>query len=151
MELHGAKARSGHRVKDRDTADVQRRLRQLETATQMTSVGGGTSSWVAPTLMNAWANYGGPEMPCGYCKDAAGFVHLRGLVKRTISGVIEAVIFVLPAGYRPAFESNHAVVAFNKFARLVVTANGNVYVEAVDSGTPEGFVSLDGVTFDTRA
>lgn len=130
-------------------SDIERRLRQLEA--RITTAPAATSDWVAPTLLNSWADYGGPEMLSGYCKDVSGFVHLRGLVKRGGSGIIRQVMFVLPAGFRPDKESNHAVVAFNKFARLTVQANGEVYVESHDSPTPESFVSLDGVTFDTRA
>lgn len=98
-------------------------------------------SWIAPTLLNSWVNYGNPYTPVGYMKDAMGFVHIKGFVKSGASG---SAVFNLPAGYRPAVngsiygvcnagpghgdlviqESTGAVVPYN------VTAGSNVTMYA---------------------
>lgn len=115
---------------------------------------GGLSSiepWQAPEFKNSWTHYNAAtHMPAAYMKDPFGFVHLRGLVKRTVAGFTSIVMFTLPDGYRPVLSSNFPVVGNSKFARLEIYSNGDVAIVAADSATPEGFVSLDGVTFDTR-
>lgn len=58
---------------------------------------GSTSAWIAPTLLNSWANTPG-LVPAGFMKDSLGFVHLRGRLGGGTSGTMA---FVLPAGYRP--------------------------------------------------
>ena len=57
--------------------------------------------WIAPTLLNAWVNYGLGYATAGYMKDSMGFVHIKGLIK---GGVVttNTVILTLPVGYRPA-------------------------------------------------
>jgi hypothetical protein len=55
--------------------------------------------WTGVTFQNSYANVGAPFANAGYAKDAHGFIHLRGVVA---GGTPGAVIFTLPAGYRPA-------------------------------------------------
>ncbi len=107
--------------------------------------------WTPVTFLNSWTDYGGGVvMTAAYCKDNAGFVHLRGLIRRTVVGGTFSMFFQLPATYRPSKEVTYAQVGFNNFARIIVQADGNVYCGAAVSATPETFISLDGITFDTR-
>lgn len=52
-----------------------------------------------PGFLNGWVNYGGEWETAGFRKDANGYVHIKGLVK---AGTINAAVFTLPPGYRPA-------------------------------------------------
>lgn len=53
-----------------------------------------------PAFMNSWENYGGGlgYHPAAFFKDPFGIVHLTGLIKNGMTGVV----FTLPSGYRPA-------------------------------------------------
>lgn len=62
----------------------------------------GDTNWTAPAMSNSWVNFGAPYATVGYILDAAGFVHLRGLIK---SGTTNTTVFTLPAGYRPEAEA----------------------------------------------
>lgn len=107
--------------------------------------------WRSPEFLNSWTDFNtATHTPAGFMKDPFGFVRLRGLVKRLVSGYALIPIFILPEGYRPTFSTNFAVVGNNNFARLEIATSGAVMVTAAVSATPENFVSLDGVTFDTR-
>lgn len=105
-----------------------------------------TPVWNAASLAGAWVNYDSPPGTnfhvAGYFKDAAGFVHLRGLVK---SG--SGLIFTLPTGYRPlkwGLFLGYCLVGGNPTAaRIDVYANGQVVCQT-GSATD---VSLEGITF----
>lgn len=101
-----------------------------------------TEAFIAPTLLNSWVYWGVPFSQPGYCKDAAGFVHLRGLLK---SGVVTAGtgIFVLPAGYRPVDTEIFSVSSNSAFGEVRVDAAGNVQIQVGSAS----FLSLDGITF----
>ncbi|MCP1173795.1 hypothetical protein [Ralstonia chuxiongensis] len=96
--------------------------------------------WNAPTLQNSWVNFGGSLNPAGYWKDPHNVVHLRGVV---MSGTVNATIFLLPVGYRPANEELFSVVSNNAFGRLDVRAAGDVVLVTGSNS----FASLDGITF----
>lgn len=107
-------------------------------------------SWIAPTLLNSFTNYNASTyQPAGYFKDLSGRVFLRGLINRS-SGALNTPIFTLPAGYRPAKLTIFSTIANNYNARVDVTAAGSVVVAAADDAGWFGFVSLDGINFDTR-
>ncbi len=95
-------------------------------------------SWIAPALINSWANYGSGYNPAGYFKDSQGIVHLRGLVK---SGT--GTIFTLPAGYRPAYRMLYGVDGANAHARVDIDTSGNV----IHAGGSNVHLSLDVITF----
>lgn len=103
------------------------------------SAGSLTPTWYAPTLLNSWANSGGANRVAGYCKDAMGIVHLRGVLTGGTNGT---TIFTLPAGYRPASTEFFAVVANASFAPVVIQSDGTVMLTA---GSPT--LSLCGITF----
>lgn len=103
-----------------------------------TSIPFATSSWIAPALINSWANVGGANATAGYLKDPFGFVHLKGRVGTGVSGT---VAFVLPAGFRPG-----ATIA----AGIGFSAGDHFDIDA--SGNATGFhasasISLDGTVF----
>lgn len=60
------------------------------------------TSWIIPTLLNGWANFGGAgtQAPTAYRRDAAGNVHIQGTLAAgtTTPGT---VVFVLDVGFRP--------------------------------------------------
>jgi hypothetical protein len=137
-------------MKRHEVTEHERRIRQLEALTGSAQSRNIPSSWAPLTLQNSWVNYGGALQTCGVCKDAGGFVHLRGMIKRTTAGFAGIAITQLPEGFRPSRESSFAVVGYNKFTRIVILADGTTYIDSSDSATPELFLSLDCVTFDTR-
>tara|TARA_R110000868_G_scaffold337183_3_gene598060 strand:- start:180 stop:1826 length:1647 start_codon:yes stop_codon:yes gene_type:complete len=101
--------------------------------------------WVAPTLLNSWANSGGAGNTAGFMKDDSGFVHLRGIL---ITGVIPNPMFTLPEGFRPAYTENLSVFTANAgptpvVGWLQVTAAGSVIPQV--GGTVQ--TCLDGVVF----
>jgi hypothetical protein len=57
-----------------------------------------------------WSNYDGVHSNAAFLRDSAGFVHVKGMVVASDSSgprsctdsILNATIFVLPAGYRPA-------------------------------------------------
>lgn len=116
--------------------DNDRRITALETM----------PAFAAPTFLTGWANVDTPYMTAGYLKDAIGFVHLRGLIKRTVPGA-PGNIFTLPAGYRPS-----AVLQFparcgdGSMCFIAVNPNGNV--DFGGTGSPDTSLTLDGITFD---
>lgn len=117
----------------------------LQTCNGATWVDVATHAWVAATTAGITTNPAGSGAPIGYTK-IGGVVHLRGL-----GGSVAAtpnVLFTLPAGFRPAFQTN--IPCFTMTGALVTTvgylqisANGNVVLGA-GSGA---FVSFDGICF----
>lgn len=99
----------------------------------------GVRAWIAPSLINSWANFGSGNANVGYMK-RDGIVHLKGLVA---SGTIGAAIFTLPVGYRPAESRNYGTVSNGLFGYCGVLANGNVTANA---GSNTWF-SIDGISF----
>jgi hypothetical protein len=110
------------------------------TATKITS-----GSWVTPTLLNDWVNYGGSFAIAGYRIDNMGFVHLRGLIKDGSSA--DEIMFTLPAGYRPDWNILAPVKnsATGKHGGLIITSAGNVSQQTSNGAT--AYVSLDGISF----
>jgi len=101
-----------------------------------------SESWVAPTLLNSWVNYTGLGFaPTGYYKDPHGIVRLRGFIH---SGVSEQNMFVLPVGYRPAYDMRLPGVGNDVFIQLQIGADGVIKNVGVISNS---FVSFDGITF----
>jgi hypothetical protein len=96
--------------------------------------------WIAPTLLNAWVNFGGAYATVGYTKDDLGYVHLRGLIK---SGTIAQTAFVLPVGFRPEKDLLIATTSNGAFGQLSIRTDGQVFVE---SGSNINF-SLENIAF----
>lgn len=102
------------------------------------------TGWVAPTLLNGWANFGSGFRPTAY-RRINGEVEIRGTVK---SGT--GVIFNLPAGFRPG--ADEACITLSnvggadlRVASPVTTSGlsaGDVSVAAYLAGGNNGIVSL---------
>lgn len=137
-DLADAKDQSDHSALKR----IIRRIDELEALTSdiREPVKARIQSFIAPTLLNSWVNFGAGFNPAGYYKDPFGIVHLRGLVS---TGVVGSNIFVLPAGYRPTNVETFVSNSNNAFGRIDVQASGNVILQ-VGSNV---FASLDGMTF----
>lgn len=81
-----------------------------------------------PSFENGWQNLNTSVSPCGYRKDASGFVHLRGVVEGIpASGTGGySTIFTLPASWRPA--STEARVC--RFAENQVGELDSIYIRS---------------------
>lgn len=84
-------------------------------------------AWIAPTLLNGWANFNvTTHLSAGYILNN-GYVTIQGIVK---SGAIGQPILKLPTGYRPKLSLVFATVASSSGslvpAQLTVSANGDV-------------------------
>lgn len=102
-------------------------------------------AWIAPTLNAPWANVGGSESVAGYCKDAFGWVHLKGSIELGTSG---SVAFTLPVDYRPVERRRLATVSnggANGQLRIDSTGDVRVSDSATSAGVVvPGYVALDG-------
>ncbi len=99
-------------------------------------------AWITPTLQGAWVAHGAGALAPGYCKDAAGFVHLRGSVK---GGADATTVFTLPLGYRPEADAYFAVDgAGTAPSKVVAHPDGRVEAFVVAGNTR---FSLNGVYF----
>ena len=97
-------------------------------------------SWIAPSLINSWANLGAGFNEAGYFLDQFGMLHLRGMVA---GGTPPSVAFVLPAGYRPTNSIYIAVASANLFGMIIINSSGNVNISVGNTA----WVSLDGISF----
>lgn len=80
-------------------------------------------AWIAPTFQNGWVNYGGGNATAAYYKDKQGTVWIKGIVK---DGSLNAAIFTLPSGYRPAEVNHYAVSSNYAYGNLKVGSDGVV-------------------------
>ena len=101
--------------------------------------------WTPLNFTAGWGDLGGYS-PAGSFRDALGIIHLRGVVVR--SSGISATIGTVPVAHRPAYIKIFPVVSNNAFARLDANPDGTL---VLTGGSPTAFVTLDGITFDTRA
>lgn len=100
-------------------------------------------SWVTPTLINSWSNFGSGYETAAYLKDILGFVHLKGVIT---GGASTSVAFVLPAGYRPGAMGIYATgPGANVLSCVTITAGGSV--EPTLIGSSGAVPSMSGITF----
>ena len=100
-------------------------------------------SFIEPTLLNGWVNYGSTYANAGYYKDDFGDVHLVGMVKSGTSGT---VIFNLPSGYRPPSDLIVPILTSSGSdlaGSIKIYSNGDV--ELRTGGTT--FVLLNNISF----
>lgn len=128
------------RVQDRFLGPVNALL-----ANSLTWVTVGTSG--APQFANGWVNYSGNTPPFNtsnyyplqFTKTTLGLVLLRGVIK---SGTVNAVIFTLPAGFRPGLTINFPCVSNNVFGLITVSYNGTVTILGSNVYTDFGTISF---------
>lgn len=123
-----------------DIADLDTRLTAAEAAiTDITTV----EAWIpmAGDFEGTWANAGAPEADGAYCKDALGFVHLRGAITGDTSG---SLAFILPVGYRPAVRVRVAVVPQGgNAAYLRIDTNGEIRPTGPPGWASSSYIALD--------
>lgn len=130
--------------------DLNQRRRLVEVVNQITE----PPTWIAPTLLNSWVNYGIGWAPAGYYKDVFGRVHFRGLIENG-STAFPTALFVLPAGYRPPghvmFNQriSNATQTADAAGRIDVNSDGTVsFILADVAGAGDGcWASLNGISF----
>lgn len=84
-------------------------------------------TWIAPTFLNSWTNYGSGLVTAGYHKDTLGYVHIQGTVKNATGPAAWSAIFQIPAGYRPSAQLNFATASNGSFGLAIIDTNGYVY------------------------
>lgn len=97
---------------------------------------------IAPTLLNAWVDFGAGFEPAGFWRGADQTVRLHGMVKNGVVGA-GTPIMTLPAGYRPAAPHAFVVDSNGAYGRTFVDAAGNV---TCDIGN-NAYVSLSSISF----
>jgi hypothetical protein len=101
------------------------------------------------TLLNDWQPYGAGYDQPAYWQDANGVVHLKGSVAQPVAG--SDIIFVLPAGLRPARSTNWpATLDSAHFGTIEIEADGSVRsrtFNATQAGQAQLFTSMEGVSF----
>ena len=98
--------------------------------------------WIEVTsFANTWVNFNAANNSAAYCKDAMGFVHIRGMVK---DGTDWSTIFTLPVGYRPAKQEIFVTISNDAVGRIDINTDGGVGSYVINDPT---WVSLDGITF----
>lgn len=100
-------------------------------------------SWITPTLINGWTNYGAGYDTAGYLKTPDGLVILKGLLNG--GSKTSDVSFVLPAGYRPSARKLFPATSGEPWtvSRVDIDTSGNVYA----TRTGNTWVGIDGVSF----
>jgi hypothetical protein len=115
-------------------------------------------AWTNVSFQNSYRSYGGNYAPVQYRKLVNGTVELRGAAASV--GVLEpAIMFTLPTGFRPAYDSAFASVDNkNNHCTVIARADGTVTIQASTSGGFSGgitqdvdtaFISLENVRFST--
>lgn len=102
------------------------------------------SGWVAPSLLNSWANFGGSYSAAGYRK-VGSRVFLRGLLTGGTK-TDGTSLFVLPSGFVPFGIERFAtsVNVASSTARIVVDTSGNVTIFGIPTGSNVG---VSGISF----
>jgi hypothetical protein len=100
-------------------------------------------TWIAPTLVNGWVNFGAPQQLAGYTKDQNNRIWLRGLIK---SGTFSdtTTLFTLPAGYTPSGHESFAVNSSGAFGLIIILTTGEV---KISGATANSALSLAGISF----
>ena len=108
-------------------------------------------TWIPPTLLNGWENYGGAWVQAGYAKDDQGIVHVRGMIRNGTT-LQDTVLFNLPAGYRPLrlvlFGVTHGEVGPPSLGRIDFVPDGEVAIVLPDAAA-NSWLSLANISFST--
>lgn len=111
--------------------------------------GGDDTGWIAPVLLNGWAQYAS-GWDCLY-RRKNGFTVIRGLLQKPGGTGLNLNMFQLPTGFRPPYANifytaqaaSTSPTAINAIV-LYVTTDGMVHAE---TGANAIWSSLSGVTF----
>lgn len=119
----------------------------------VSSIGAGVPTWTGLAYAANFADHGVAGDQAGeYALDSLGFVHLRGLVKKTTATSSGEVIATLPAGFRPAaleyFTGYASYSGGNLGFVLSVNSDGTIRWYTTSSVAWTGAaLSLSGITF----
>ena len=83
----------------------------------------GAADWTAAAFENAWVDQGGAWDTAAYFKDAAGIVHIKGVIK---NGTNALTAFTLPVGYRPKQTIYAASLCNGVIGNTIISENGTV-------------------------
>jgi hypothetical protein len=123
-------------------------LREYDRSTPWFYIGSGGG---APGFSNSWTNLGSGWGTARYMRDAAGIVHLQGLLSNAFN-VAGATMFQLPEGFRIG-QSNIFSLLRNfggayDFLELQVNTNGIFVAQYnVAAGATVSWMSLAGVSY----
>lgn len=110
---------------------------------------GPVDPWQALSYSGSWATYGSPFQTGGCMKDDQGRVFLRGVLARSGTASAGETMFTLPVGYRPASKAMFNAMQSGSWARVDIS-NAGVVTWETGASTSVGFLSLEGLNFDTR-
>jgi len=106
-----------------------------------------TATWITPTLVNNWVNYGGGFATAGYTRStnetasgSTGVVSLKGLIR---SGSGSANVMTLPVGYRPKNRILYTTGSTGAYSRIDILPTGEVYTYTSNNT----WLSLDDIIF----
>lgn len=128
--------------------------RGLSTSVPEIRLGNGEvlDKWRAFSFGTNWSNYGSPYETGAYRMEANGVVRLRGLVKNSTT-TATTTITTLPTGFRPKadkmFVNISSQAGTSGLTRLDISTTGTVTPTVHFSGGGAGFLSLEGITFNT--
>lgn len=113
-------------------------------ATKLTGAAITSADALIPTLNSPWINYGGGFGGARYYKDAAGIVHIEGLIQAAPASPTSGVtLFTLLAGYRPPDTVMFVTYNGGGAGRIDVDSSGNVIMQSGNTA----FTSLSGISF----
>lgn len=105
-------------------------------------------------ILAGWGNYGSGWSDVGVTRSSNKRVHLHGLLRRTgatLTGNAQYDVFTLPLGYRPPARYLGPVIVSRASGQLMgrvsIYPNGEVKIQCEDGFPLNGYVSLDGVSF----
>lgn len=94
--------------------------------------------WIGVTFEDDFANKGG-DSPTEYKKDSLGNVWIRGSYIKPTAGALDAVVFILPTGYRPSKKIYIIQSNINNLIRGYIDTNGEFRSYSVDDTYPNRF------------
>lgn len=128
---------------DVSATDVQSAIAELDND-KLTGSPINSGDALIPTLNSPWVNYGAGFGGARYYKDAAGIVHIEGLIQApggsSTSGV---TLFTLLSGYRPPDTLMFVTCNSGGAGRIDIDSAGNVIMQSGNTA----FTSLSGISF----
>ena len=117
-----------------------------------------SAKWKPLAYAASWGDFSSPPWQAGqYALDGNGFVHLRGLIRKTVAYTVGETIATLPVGFRPVQSEMFQAIAYDGtngqfITRVDVLSDGTVdaFYQSVPTYTTPGaltWITLSGITF----